>query len=78
MINLHRNFYVENILSELNCINSKDYKNLPYSENLNFLNNLIKEIRNNSKVGFDPEMTISPFEEDLKSFIANLMEKDRS
>ena len=39
MINLHRNFYVENILSELNCINSKDYKNLPYSENLNFLNN---------------------------------------
>ena len=39
MINLHRNFYVENILSELNYINSKDYKNLPYSENLNFLNN---------------------------------------
>ena len=38
MINLHRNFYVENILSELNYINSKDYKNLPYSENLNFLN----------------------------------------
>ena len=39
MINLHRNFYVENILSELNYINSKYYKNLPYSENLNFLNN---------------------------------------
>ena len=39
MINLHRNFYVENILSELNYINSKDYKNLPYSENLNFLKN---------------------------------------
>ena len=39
MINLHRNFYIENILSELNYINSKDYKNLPYSENLNFLDN---------------------------------------
>ena len=33
MINLHRNFYVENILKQINYIDSTDIKNLPYNEN---------------------------------------------
>ena len=33
MINLHRNFYVENILKQINYIDSNDIKNLPYNEN---------------------------------------------
>ena len=39
MINLHRNFYVENILKQINYIESEDIKNLPYKENFNFSKN---------------------------------------
>jgi len=39
MINLHRNFYVENILKQIKQVNSEDIKNLPYKENFSFPEN---------------------------------------
>ena len=37
-INIHRNFYSDNILNQVSLLNPKDFKNLPYSDNLPIFN----------------------------------------